>query len=146
MRPKFRSTAAALFFFCFMHVQECLAIDIAVIVNASGPLLNATGKEIKSIYLGEKRFEGKIKVVPFNYKEGTVKDKFIKEVAGKLGKEYKLYWTRKIFQSGIAPPKILYTPRELINAVRANRGGIGYLPRNRLKDAEGITVIMLLSE
>jgi hypothetical protein len=128
----------------FLFSTACQALDIAIIVNPSGPLINATKVDVSDIYLGEKRFEGNIKIIPLLYPEGNIKDAFLREIVGMTPKEYKLYWTRKVFQEGLAIPKTLEHPGDIVKTVRNEKGGIGFLPKEMLKEIEGIKIIMVI--
>ena len=136
--------AIGLALFLFLFTSTVYAIDIAVIVNASGPLVNAAKSDIKEIYLGEKRFEGGVKIIPLLFPEGGIKEAFLKEALRMTPKEYKIYWTRRIFQDGIPVPKTLARTDDIINTVRNDKGGIGFLPREILSNFTGVKVIMVI--
>lgn len=125
----------------FLGIAQAHALEIAVIVNSSGPLIDAADRDITDIYLGDKRFEDGIKILPLLYPEGDVKEAFLKEAVKMTPKEYKLYWTKKVFQEGIPIPKAPATPLDIVNAVKSDKGGIGYLPKEMLKDLSGIKII-----
>lgn len=130
----------------FLWAPEVFAVDIAVVVNASGPLVDMTKEDIRDIYLGDRRFEGNVKITPFNYPEGPVRDAFLRGVVGMSPKGYRLHWARKVFREGLAIPRVLDRAGDVIRMVRTDRGGIGYLPRGLLKDKAGIKVIMVSGE
>ena len=81
---------AALIIFLFLSISQAHAGEIAVIVNASGPLVNVSEADIADIYLGEKRFQNGIKIAPLLYPEGAVKESFLRETVRMTQKEYKL--------------------------------------------------------
>lgn len=137
---------AALIIFLFLSISQAYAGDIAVVVNASGPLVNATKADVIDIYLGEKRFWNGFKVVPLLYPEGSMKEAFLMETVGMTPKGYKLYWTRKVFQEGLPIPKTYDQPADIVKTVISEKGGIGFLPMEMLKDLTGIKVIMVIKE
>lgn len=120
------------------------AMEIAVIVNATGPLINANKADVMEIYLGDKKFEGGVKITPLLYPEGDVKEAFLKEAVKMTQKEYKLHWTKKVFQEGTSIPKTLEYPGDIVKTVRNDKGGIGFLPKEILKDISGLKVIMVI--
>ena len=128
----------------FLLISQAHAGEIAVIVNASGPLVNVSEADIADIYLGEKRFQDGIKIAPLLYPEGIVKEVFLREAVRMTQKEYKLYWTKKIFQAGIPIPKRSASPADIVKIVREDKCGIGFLPKEELKDLSGLKVIMII--
>lgn len=143
MRKAFKNTAI-LIIFLFILISQAHAAEIAIIVNASGPLVNADERDIADIYLGEKKFQDGIKIAPLLYPEGSVKEAFLKETLRMTPKDYKLYWTKKIFQEGTPIPKTPASPADIINTVKETEGAIGFLPNEMLKDLSGIKVIKVI--
>lgn len=135
---------AALIIFLFLSISQAHAGEIAVIVNASGPLVNVSEADIADIYLGDKKFESGIKIAPLLYPEGAVKEGFLRETVRMTQKEYKLYWTKKIFQEGIPIPKTPASPADIVNTVKETEGAIGFLPKEILKDLSGLKIIRVL--
>lgn len=123
---------------------NAFALDIAVIVNASGPLVNASMSDIKDIYLGEKRYEGTLQIVPLLFPEGDVKEIFLKDTVMMTPKQYKVYWTRKMFQDGVPIPKTYSHPNEILSTVRNNKGGIGFLPKEAIGNLNDLKVIIII--
>lgn len=140
------SFIAGLFIFIFCLSFNSYALDIAVIVNASGPLVNAAKSDVKDIYLGEKGFEHGVKLAPYLYAEGNLKDTFLKETLRMTPKEYRLHWIRRTFLEGIPVPKSFDHPDDIISTVRNNKGGIGFVPREMLKDLTDIKIIMVIKK
>lgn len=140
---KFKPISAAVIILFFL-VPKVSAEEIAVIVNAAGPLVNATESDVADIYTGEKRFEAGVKIEPLLYPEGPVKDTFLKESVKMTPKEYKLYWTKKVFQEGLPIPKTIPHPGDIVKIVREDKGGIGFLPMDYMRDLSGIKVIKVI--
>jgi len=122
------------------------AVEIVVIVNEAGPLVNLSAPNIRDIYLGEKRFEGDIKISATNYSEGPIKDVFFTAVLKMTSKEYRLYWTKKLFQAGGTAPMVMNNPQNIIETVRKTKGAIGYVAKEDLKDIKGIKIIKDISQ
>lgn len=146
MAKTFKPKALLLFIFLFLSASMVHALDIAVVVNASGPLVNATKADVIDIYLGEKRFWNGVKIIPVLYPEGSVKEGFLMETVGMTPKGYKLHWTRKVFQEGLSIPKTYDQPADIVKTVLSEKGGIGFLPMDMMKDLTGIKVIMVIRE
>jgi len=122
------------------------AEQVAVIVNKDGPLSHLSKTEIRGIYLGEIRFVGGMPVRPIQYPEGQVKDAFLLNIIGMSAKDYKLYWVKKLFQEGLTPPLVKTEPTEIMNAVREDPWGIGYLPKDFTNEASDIQIIYIIQE
>ncbi|MBI3595730.1 MAG: hypothetical protein HY203_01090 [Nitrospirae bacterium] len=122
------------------------AEQVAVIVNKDGPLSHLSKTEIRGIYLGEIRFVGGMPVRPIQYAEGQVKEAFLSNVIGLSAKDYKLYWVKKLFQEGLTPPLVKTDPSEILNAVREDPWGIGYLPKEFANEASEIQIIYIIQE
>ena len=117
-----------------------------MVVNKDGPLSHLSKAEIRAIYLGEIRFVGGMPVRPIQYPEGPVKDVFLSNVIGLSAKDYKLYWVKKLFQEGLTPPLVKTDPAEILNAVREDPWGIGYLPKEIVNEASDIQIIYIIQE
>lgn len=118
---------------------------IAVIVNNAGHLGGLSESDIKDIYLGNIRFVEGVKITALHYKEGPVKDAFLKSMVGKDSFKYRQYWTKKTFQDGTPSPATKTSPSDIASAVAGNRGAIAYLPESELGDLSGVRVITTLA-
>lgn len=141
---KIISLITGLSIFIFLLSFNSYALDIAVIVNSSGPLTNASRSDVKNIYLGDKRYEGGVQIVPCLFPEGGVKEMFLKDTLIMTPKQYKVYWTRKMFQDGVPVPKTYSNPDDILNSVRNNKGGIGFLPKEAIDNLNLLKVIMVI--
>ena len=122
------------------------AEQVVVVVNKDGPLSHLSKAEIRGIYLGEIRFVGGMPVRPIQYPEGPVKEAFLSNVIGLSAKDYKLYWVKKLFQEGLTPPLVKTDPKEILNAVREDAWGIGYLPKEFVNGTPDIQIIYTIQE
>lgn len=94
-----------LFALCWALPASAIAEDIAVIVNENYPLSSTSPQEIKRIYLGEKQYEGSLKIAPVDQKDGSpIKQKFIEKVLSSDRESYKGYWIKRLFKEGTLPP------------------------------------------
>ncbi len=122
------------------------AEEIVVIVNATGPLSGLEEESVKDIYLGRVTFLNGVKIVPLNYREGEVKDKFLTVLVEKTSREYRRYWMKKSFREGVRLPPSYKSFNQIIYKVKESAGAIGYLPASRLNDKAGIKVITIINE
>ncbi len=136
--------AILIFAALFLFAPSAGSEGIAVIVNNTGPLSGLTESDIKDIYLGNIRFVEGVKITPLHYKEGPVKDAFLKSMVGKDSFKYRQYWTKKTFQDGTPSPATKTSPADITSSVTGNRGAIAYLPESELSDLRGVRVIAKL--
>jgi len=127
------------------HLPHAYALSqteqIAIIVNANGPLIHILESDIRDIYLGEIRFVRGVRALPIHYPEGRVKDIFLSRMLGQSSKAYRLHWARKVFQEGLTLPVVKSNPREIVELVESRPGAIGYVPRRWVNGHEGIRII-----
>lgn len=141
-KMKFLQTIIACFFFLsLLFPPAAYADDIAVIVNEAGPLTEISEKDIREIYLGNMRFAKGAVISPIHYSEGSVKDTFLSSIVGMTSREYRLYWTKKVFQEGGAIPISYDNFSSIISSVQTMPGAIGYAPVSELAETKGIRII-----
>ena len=122
------------------------AEEIVVIVNEAGPLTQASEAEVREIYLGNIKFAGGTAITPLHYREGPVKDAFLSSAVKMNSKEYRLYWTKKVFQEGGSVPIVRNSLRLIVTFVSENRGAIGYAVKSELTGVEGIKVVATIQK
>ena len=115
--------------------------EIAVIVNESGPLTQISEADIREIYLGNIRFIKGVAVTPVHYTESSIKDTFLSLIIDMNSREYRVYWTKKIFQEGGSIPVSQNSFGMIILTVKKDMAVIGYVPISELKETEGIKII-----
>lgn len=124
-----------------LFAANLYAGEIAVIVNKAGPLTQISEVDIREIYLGNIRFIKGMAVTPIHYKESSIKDIFLSSIIDMNSREYRVYWTKKIFQEGGSIPVSQNSFEMIILSVKKNIAVIGYVPISELKETEGIKVI-----
>jgi ABC-type phosphate transport system substrate-binding protein len=115
--------------------------SIAIIVNETGPLTHISKAEVREIYLGEIRFVEGTRIIPINGPEGPLKESFLYAVIGQSSKDYKLHWSKKVFQEGLSLPPVKVYPTETIEWVKQKPGAIGYVPRELLNGQSGVRIL-----
>jgi hypothetical protein len=117
------------------------AESVAVIVSKDSALLHLSKPDVRGIYLGEIRFIGGMPVKPLQYPEGNVKDIFLNGLVGMTSKDYKLYWVKKLFQEGLMPPTVRNDPYEIMDIVRQDHWGIGYVPKEMVDKLNEVIIL-----
>jgi ABC-type phosphate transport system substrate-binding protein len=108
------------------------AVDVYVIANSA---LTLTADEVKDVFLGEKQVAGGTKVVPVD--NSALQKDFLEKVVKLDAAKYGAVWTKKGFRDGLTAPAVKNSDAEVIAAVKANPGGVGYVS----SAAAGVKVI-----
>jgi ABC-type phosphate transport system substrate-binding protein len=106
--------------------------DIYLIAN---PALKLTAEEAKDVFLGEKQLAGSQRIVPLD--NASAQAEFVQKVYGMDVGKYQTIWAKKGFRDGLNAPAVKGSDLEVIAAVRATPGGVGYVTT----PASGVTVI-----
>lgn len=120
------------------------AEDVAVIVNAGGPLTSLTLPDVRALYLGERQFVGPEVVVLLHLPEGDTKAVFLSRVVGQTLKEYKLHWLQRVFQEGATLPKVVAGPEAMVGVVATRRNSVGYVPASLVQETPEVKVLFVV--
>jgi ABC-type phosphate transport system substrate-binding protein len=104
-----------------------------VIAHAS---VSLNADEIRDVFLGEKQFSGRIKLVPVD--NSSAQSEFLSKVLQSDERKYAARWTRKSFRDGLAVPALKGSDAEVLAFVRATPGAIGYV---KASAAPGVQVL-----
>jgi hypothetical protein len=119
------------------------AEDIAVIVNAAGPLTSLTLPDVRALYLGERRFVGPEPAVLLHLPEGDAKAAFLSRVVGQTLKEYKLHWLQRVFQEGATLPTVVAGPEAMVGVAATRRNSVGYVPASLVRDTPDVKILFV---
>lgn len=100
------------------------AADVYVISNVS---LRMAPAELREVFLGERQFAAGQRVVPLD--NASLQKDFVNRVVGVEATKYSTIWAKKGFREGLNPPALMAGDQEVIAAVRATPGAIGYVSR-----------------
>jgi hypothetical protein len=115
---------------------------IVVIVKADGALAGLPATDIRSVYLGDKSFEGGAKIEPLVNGDETLTDLFMKKVLNKTKAQYKKIWSGKAFIDGLSAPPVLPASEDVIRAVEKDDAAIGFVAeKDLLKGDKNLKVI-----
>jgi ABC-type phosphate transport system substrate-binding protein len=115
-----------------------------VIVNAGNPVSSLSVSEVSELFLKKAcNWPDGTKAAPVDFVEGSpVHESFSKGVLGKNPSAVKAYWQKMIFAGREVPPPEKATPEDVVGYVRANPGGIGYVPAGTALGA-GVKILKL---
>ena len=100
------------------------AADVYVIANDS---LRMTPAELREVFLGERQFAGGRRLVPLD--NASLQKDFVNRVIGIEPAKYNTVWAKKGFREGLNPPDVMAGDQEVIAAVKATLGAVGYVSR-----------------
>lgn len=98
--------------------------DLFVVANAS---VNLSADELREVYLGDKQFAGSVKLVPLD--NSALQADFLAKVVKVDGARYASVWSKKGFREGLTPPAAKGSDGEVLAAVKANPGSVGYVSK-----------------
>ena len=107
---------------CAAWAPHARAGDLYVACSSGVTLTMA---EMRDVFLGEKQFAGKVKLVPVDNSAAQAEflDKIMKMDAGK----YTTAWTKKSFRDGSTPPAVKGGDGEVVEFLKHTPGGCGYM-------------------
>jgi ABC-type phosphate transport system substrate-binding protein len=121
--PRHRSLAAIVLGAALLSgAEHALAADIFVIAN---PALAISVDDVREIYLGEMQLSNGVKIVPLD--NASLQKDFLEKVIRLDANKYGNVWIKKGFREGITPPAIKNSEAEVIGAVKATPGAVGYV-------------------
>jgi hypothetical protein len=128
LSPPFRAVAAAL----GLLASSLAHADLFVISNEA---VQIEPGDVRSIYRGEKLFDGATKLVPVD--NGPAQEAFLSHVMRMDAPRYNTIWTKKSFREGLIPPPVKSGDLEVIEFVRKTPGAVGYVA----SPPSGVTVV-----
>ncbi|MEO8315868.1 MAG: phosphate ABC transporter substrate-binding protein [Pseudomonadota bacterium] len=107
------------------------AAEVVVVVSANSPITALSDNEIADVFLGKlTRLPGGTAVQPLDQAEGTAaREAFYMKFTGKSAAQLRAFWSKVIFTGRGRPPRTVANDAEVIRALRANPGAIGYVER-----------------
>lgn len=99
-----------------------LAADVYVIAHSA---LALAEDEVRDVFIGDKQVAGGTKLVPMD--NASLQKDFVEKVLKIDGPKYASIWTKKGFRDGINPPPVKSGDAEVIAAVKATPGAVGYV-------------------
>lgn len=100
-----------------------------VVVNDANPTSSMTKADVAKLFLKKtKTWDSGLKVQPVDQASSrSVREAFSEEVHGKKVSSVKSYWQKLIFSGRATPPPEFDSNTRVLDYVRENSGGIGYV-------------------
>jgi len=131
-----------------MVLTMCTALSaqssFKVVVNTANPASSLSKAEVQRFFLKKAtRWEDGSQVKPVDMKpESSVRVRFTKDVLNKTVSAVKSYWQGQIFSGAGLPPQEVAGDNAVMEWVRNNPGGIGYVSRST-SVGSGVKVLMI---
>jgi ABC-type phosphate transport system substrate-binding protein len=124
--------------------QAAGAEDFVVIVNAGNSASALRAGEVSALFLKKAvAWPDGSKALPVDLSEkAPSRDSFSRQIHGKSTSAIKAYWQKMIFSGRDVPPPEKSSPGEVVSFVRANPGGIGYVPAQTRLDS-GVKILVV---
>ena len=105
------------------------AQDFKVVVNDTNTLTSVSAKQLSRIFLKRTaKWPTGVPAVPIDQAASTdVRGEFSSAVHGRNLSAIKAYWQRMIFSVHAVPPIAMASDNEILAAVRADPGAVGYV-------------------
>jgi ABC-type phosphate transport system substrate-binding protein len=100
------------------------AADLIVIAH---PSVTLTADEVRDVFVGDKQLAGAVKLVPMD--NAAAQADFLAKVVKVDTAKYQSIWTKKGFRDGVQAPSVKSGDAEVIAAVKATPGAVGYVTK-----------------
>lgn len=107
---------------CALLAAPAMAGELYVIGNNG---LNLSVDDVRDVFLGDKQVADGIKLVPID--NAALQKDFLAKVVKVETAKYTTIWAKKGFRDGLNPPQLKSSDAEVIAAVKATPGGVGYV-------------------
>ena len=100
-----------------------------LIVNAANPVVELPSSDVARLFLRTTRtWKHGVPAQPVDQSlSSPVRMQFVKDVLGQTRGEVQDYWLKRMFSGNEVPPPVRDSDGAVIEYVRANSGGIGYV-------------------
>ena len=98
---------------------------LAQLVVIAHPGTNVAPADVRDIYLGDKQFQGGVKLAPVD--NAALQERFIARVLNMNVARYQSLWTKKAFRDGLTAPALKSGDAEVAEFVRRTPGAVGYV-------------------
>lgn len=127
--------------------------DVLVVVHAESPVEAMTPREVSDLYLGRSRSlgpvgrEGSISAVVYEQPaDSPLRERFFRVLNGMGIKALNAYWARLRYSGEALPPQVLADGGVVVEAVRRNRGAIGYVDAETAIPPNSVKIVLRLKE
>ena len=136
----------ALILFALLLSGPLAAAELVLIANPKSGITQLGKDDVVNIYLGRyRRLPSGLTAEPVDQPaDSELRARFYRQLVGKNMTEINAYWARLRFSGDVLPPHALPNYRAVVDAVRRNPKGIGYVDAGTATDA--VRVVLRLKE
>jgi len=118
------------------HIRNIVAAGLAFAAASAwagdlfvvcSPSVTLSADEVREVFLGDKQFAGSTKLVPVE--NASLQAEFQAKVLKVDAARYASVWSKKGFRDGLTPPPVRTTDADVIGAIKANPGTVGYVSK-----------------
>lgn len=124
-----KKKTAIVAFLCMVMIAGLHAQNFKVIVNTSNGISSISKTDLTNIFLKKiSKFSNGITASPVDQTENSaVRAEFSNGILKRPASAVKSYWNQQLFSGAGVPPDEKKTEADVINFVKSNPGGIGYV-------------------
>ena len=93
----------------------------------SHPSVTLSADEVREVFMGDKQFAGSVKLSPVE--NSSLQADFQAKVLKVDAARYASIWSKKGFREGLTPPPARATDADVLAAIKANPGTLGYVSK-----------------
>jgi len=91
------------------------------------PSVTLSADEVREVFMGDKQFAGSVKLTPVE--NASMQADFQGKVLKVDAARYASVWSKKGFREGLSPPPVRATDADVLAAIKANPGTLGYVSK-----------------
>ena len=91
------------------------------------PSVTLSADEVREVFMGDKQFAGSVKLAPVE--NASLQADFQAKVLKVDAARYASIWSKKGFREGLTPPPARATDADVLSAIKANPGTLGYVSK-----------------
>jgi len=118
-----------------LGLQGAARAELVVVVNPQSQVAQLSAQEVEDLFLAKKqKLPSGEKAMPIDQAQAEIKEAFYSKVANKNLAQLKAYWSKLIFTGKATPLTEVPTDAEVIAAVAATPGAIGYINKEAVTE------------
>ncbi|KAF0192151.1 MAG: hypothetical protein FD165_1219 [Gammaproteobacteria bacterium] len=125
------ATAVVFVLMLTVHTPTRAAGETVIVANPSSNISEFSEHEIRAIFLGKiTRLPNGKPITVFIQEDGAAHADILHKILNKTDAEFMNHWARRVYAGRSPPPLTLGSDAEVIDHVRQQDGGIGYVGKD----------------
>ncbi|MBN2414486.1 substrate-binding domain-containing protein [bacterium] len=124
-------------------VNAAAQSSFKIVVNTANPVTSISKADLQRIFLKKTtKWEDNTQITPVDLKStSSIRASFSNDILNKTVAAVTSYWQGQIFSGAGLPPREVDTDREVMDWVKENPGGIGYISQSTSVTVSGVKTI-----